>query len=130
MGPAGASSRLHYRKSSTTSGLVAFSSRVHPIEEISKLQMFSSRPARRKSGAKDLFSLRAIPWVFGLDPERFLLPSWFGGGGGPQGNFDSDPGQLRVCWAALPALAVFRMLILKVEMTLSKVDWILAHSLR
>ncbi len=54
--------------------LVAFFQQCTPIEEISKLQI-SSRPARRKSGAKDLSSQRAIPWVFGWTQSRILLPS-------------------------------------------------------
>ena len=58
-------SREHYRALvHDNPDLVAFFQQVTPIEEISKLQI-SSRPARRKTGAKDLSSLRAIPWVFG-----------------------------------------------------------------
>ena len=75
-----ARSRNHYRALvHDNPDLVAFFQQVTPIEEISKLQI-SSRPARRKSGAKDLSSLRAIPWVFGWTQSRFLLPSWFGVG--------------------------------------------------
>ena len=71
-------SRDHYRALvHDNPDLVAFFQQVTPIEEISKLQI-SSRPARRKTGAKDLSSLRAIPWVFGWTQSRFLLPSWFG----------------------------------------------------
>ncbi|MEY4360232.1 MAG: Phosphoenolpyruvate carboxylase, partial [Cyanobacteriota bacterium] len=69
-----ASSRSHYRALvHDNPDLVAFFQQCTPIEEISKLQI-SSRPARRKSGAKDLSSLRAIPWVFGWTQSRFLLP--------------------------------------------------------
>ena len=58
-------SREHYRALvHDNPDLVAFFQQVTPIEEISKLQI-SSRPARRKTGARDLSSLRAIPWVFG-----------------------------------------------------------------
>ncbi|MEY4746844.1 MAG: Phosphoenolpyruvate carboxylase, partial [Cyanobacteriota bacterium] len=77
MGRLAARSRDHYRALvHDNPDLVAFFQQVTPIEEISKLQI-SSRPARRKSGAKDLSSLRAIPWVFGWTQSRFLLPSWF-----------------------------------------------------
>merc|ERR1711995_253292 len=73
-------SREHYRALvHDNPDLVAFFQQVTPIEEISKLQI-SSRPARRKTGARDLSSLRAIPWVFGWTQSRFLLPSWFGVG--------------------------------------------------
>ena len=65
-------SRDHYRALvHDNPDLVAFFQQVTPIEEISKLQI-SSRPARRKTGAKDLSSLRAIPWVFGWTQSRFL----------------------------------------------------------
>ena len=122
-----ASSRQHYRSLvHDNPDLVAFFQQVTPIEEISKLQI-SSRPARRKSGAKDLSSLRAIPWVFGWTQSRFLLPSWFGVGAALQGELDRDPEQLELLQRLYQRWPFFRMLISKVEMTLSKVDLDLAH---
>jgi phosphoenolpyruvate carboxylase len=106
--------------------LVEFFQQCTPIEEISKLQI-SSRPARRKSGAKDLSSLRAIPWVFGWTQSRFLLPSWFGVGAALQEELNQDPGQLELLQLLYQRWPFFRMLISKVEMTLSKVDIELAH---
>ena len=120
-------SRDHYRALvHDNPDLVAFFQQVTPIEEISKLQI-SSRPARRKSGAKDLSSLRAIPWVFGWTQSRFLLPSWFGVGAALQEELDQDPGQLELLRLLYQRWPFFRMLISKVEMTLSKVDLDLAH---
>ena len=122
-----ARSRDHYRALvHDNPDLVAFFQQVTPIEEISKLQI-SSRPARRKSGAKDLSSLRAIPWVFGWTQSRFLLPSWFGVGAALQEELDGDPDQLELFQQLYQRWPFFRMLISKVEMTLSKVDLDLAH---
>ncbi len=122
-----AKSREHYRALvHDNPDLVAFFQEVTPIEEISKLQI-SSRPARRKSGAKDLGSLRAIPWVFGWTQSRFLLPSWFGVGTALSAEVDADPDQLDLLRRLHQRWPFFRMLISKVEMTLSKVDLELAH---
>ena len=127
MGRLAARSRDHYRALvHDNPDLVAFFQQVTPIEEISKLQI-SSRPARRKSGAKDLSSLRAIPWVFGWTQSRFLLPSWFGVGAALQEELNHDPGQLELLRLLYQRWPFFRMLISKVEMTLSKVDIDLAH---
>ena len=66
-------SRIQYRKLvHENPNLLTFFQEVTPIEEISKLQI-SSRPARRKKGAKDLSSLRAIPWVFGWTQSLSLI---------------------------------------------------------
>ncbi len=120
-------SREHYRALvHNNPDLVAFFQQVTPIEEISKLQI-SSRPARRKSGAKDLSSLRAIPWVFGWTQSRFLLPSWFGVGTALAAEVESDADQLDLLRRLHQRWPFFRMLISKVEMTLSKVDLDLAH---
>ena len=111
MGRLAARSRDHYRALvHDNPDLVAFFQQVTPIEEISKLQI-SSRPARRKSGAKDLSSLRAIPWVFGWTQSRFLLPSWDGSEprgarGGPAGGTHPGPRTTRVAAPAPPTLAV------------------------
>jgi phosphoenolpyruvate carboxylase len=127
MGRLAARSRDHYRALvHDNPDLVAFFQQVTPIEEISKLQI-SSRPARRKGGAKDLSSLRAIPWVFGWTQSRFLLPSWFGVGAALQEELNLDPGQMELLRLLYQRWPFFRMLISKVEMTLSKVDLDLAH---
>ncbi len=116
------SSRSHYRKLvHENPDLLNFFQEVTPIEEISKLQI-SSRPARRKKGAKDLSSLRAIPWVFGWTQSRFLLPSWFGVGTALSSELSSDPQQIELLRVLHQRWPFFRMLISKVEMTLSKVD--------
>jgi phosphoenolpyruvate carboxylase len=120
-------SREHYRTLvHDNPDLVAFFQQVTPIEEISKLQI-SSRPARRKSGARDLSALRAIPWVFGWTQSRFLLPSWYGVGTALEEELRHDPEQLELLQLLYQRWPFFRMLISKVEMTLSKVDLDLAQ---
>tara|TARA_Y100001968_G_scaffold251839_1_gene237125 strand:+ start:15004 stop:18012 length:3009 start_codon:yes stop_codon:yes gene_type:complete len=122
-----ARSREHYRALvHENPDLVAFFQEVTPIEEISKLQI-SSRPARRKRGAKDLSSLRAIPWVFGWTQSRFLLPSWFGVGTALSKELESDPDQILLLKVLHQRWPFFRMLISKAEMTLSKVDLEVAY---
>ncbi|MBM5815434.1 MAG: phosphoenolpyruvate carboxylase [Cyanobacteria bacterium K_Offshore_surface_m2_239] len=122
-----ARSREHYRSLvHDNPDLVAFFQQVTPIEEISKLQI-SSRPARRRSGARDLSALRAIPWVFGWTQSRFLLPSWYGVGAALEEELRQDPEQLELLQLLYQRWPFFRMLISKVEMTLSKVDLDLAR---
>jgi phosphoenolpyruvate carboxylase len=100
---------------------------VTPIPEISELQI-SSRPARRKSGKRDLSTLRAIPWVFSWTQSRFLLPAWYGIGTALQTFLDREPENnlklLRYFYFKWP---FFKMVISKAEMTLSKVDLKIAH---
>jgi len=115
-------SRSHYRALvHENPDLLTFFQEVTPIEEISKLQI-SSRPARRKKGTKDLSSLRAIPWVFGWTQSRFLLPSWFGVGTALSKELSIDHKQIELLRMLHQRWPFFRMLISKVEMTLSKVD--------
>ena len=119
-------SRQHYRALvHEHPDLVAFFEQVTPIEEISKLQI-SSRPARRRTGARDLSSLRAIPWVFGWTQSRFLLPSWFGVGAAIREELGDDSERLDTLRTLYQRWPFFRMLISKVEMTLAKVDLSLA----
>ncbi|HBR00812.1 MAG TPA: phosphoenolpyruvate carboxylase, partial [Cyanobacteria bacterium UBA11691] len=93
-----------------------------PIQEISQLQI-SSRPARRGGKKKGLSGLRAIPWVFSWTQARYLLPSWYGVGAALQEFIDQEPQQhlklLQYFYAKWP---FFKMVVSKVEMTLSKVD--------
>jgi phosphoenolpyruvate carboxylase len=106
---------------------VDFFMSVTPIPEISLLQI-SSRPARRKSAKKDLSTLRAIPWVFSWTQSRFLLPAWYGVGTALKEFLDLEPEEnlklMRYFYFKWP---FFKMVISKVEMTLSKVDLEMAH---
>lgn len=101
---------------------VDFFMSVTPIEEISQLQI-SSRPARRKTGKRDISSLRAIPWVFSWTQSRFLLPAWYGLGTALQQflqqEYEENLKLLRYFYVKWP---FFKMVISKAEMTLSKVD--------
>ncbi|MDX2232518.1 MAG: phosphoenolpyruvate carboxylase [Leptolyngbyaceae cyanobacterium bins.349] len=115
-------SRTHYRSLIYEQpDFIDFFHSVTPIDEISQLQI-SSRPARR-GGKRDLASLRAIPWVFSWTQSRFLLPAWYGVGTALQGFLDDHPEQhlklLRYFYFKWP---FFKVVISKVEMTLSKVD--------
>jgi len=121
-------SRQHYRALIYEQpDLLDFFHSVTPIEEISQLQI-SSRPARRKSGKKDLSSLRAIPWVFSWTQSRFLLPAWYGVGTALKDFLDEDYEEnLKLLRYFNFKWPFFSMAISKVEMTLSKVDLQMAY---
>ena len=117
-----ARSRSHYRALIYEQpDFIDFFHSVTPIDEISQLQI-SSRPARR-GGKRDLSSLRAIPWVFSWTQSRFLLPAWYGVGTALKGFLDEHPEEhlklLRYFYFKWP---FFKVVVSKVEMTLSKVD--------
>ncbi|RMH78782.1 MAG: phosphoenolpyruvate carboxylase [Cyanobacteria bacterium J007] len=121
-------SRKHYRSLIYEQpDFLDFFLEITPIDEISKLQI-SSRPARRSSGKRDLSSLRAIPWVFSWTQTRFLLPAWYGVGTALQEFLQQEPEEhlklFRYFYLKWP---FFKMVISKVEMTLSKVDLEIAH---
>jgi phosphoenolpyruvate carboxylase len=109
---------------------VEFFHQITPIQEISQLQI-SSRSARRPNQAqqkKSIESLRAIPWVFSWTQSRFLLPAWYGVGTALKDFLTENEADhlslLRYFYYKWP---FFKMVISKVEMTLSKVDLQIAH---
>jgi len=79
-GPAGRQLTSHYRKLVPRQpDLVAFSSRVTPIEEDQQAADFPVVPGAAQERAQDLQSA-AIPWVFRLDQSPLSVASWFGVG--------------------------------------------------
>lgn len=103
---------------------------VTPIQEISQLQI-SSRSARRPNQVqqkKTIDSLRAIPWVFSWTQSRLLLPAWYGVGTALNDFLNENETDhlalLRYFYYKWP---FFKMVISKVEMTLSKVDLQIGH---
>lgn len=59
-------------------GFFDYFQQASPVEELQLLKI-GSRPARR-SGARTLADLRAIPWVFAWSQNRHLITGWFGFG--------------------------------------------------
>ena len=65
-----------YRRCVRHAEFVGFFHAVTPARELAELAL-GSRPAHRTQ-ARDLDSLRAIPWVFAWTQVRFMLPAWLG----------------------------------------------------
>ena len=116
-----------YRKlTDEKEGVMDYFYEATPVQELAELNI-GSRPSHRKKTERSKYSIRAIPWVFGWTQSRFLLPSWFGVGTALAEEVEEDSGQLDLLRRLHQRWPFFRMLISKVEMTLSKVDLEVAH---
>ncbi len=114
-------SHAAYRGLVERPGLVSYYEAASPVEELALLNI-GSRPARR-SGARTLADLRAIPWVFAWTQNRHLVPGWYGVGTAV-GRFLAARGrsgeeQLR---RMFDGCRVFRLVVDEVEKTLPQVD--------
>jgi phosphoenolpyruvate carboxylase len=107
-------SRAAYRALVETDGFEEWFARVSPIEELSRMRL-GSRPARR-TGARSLDDLRAIPWVFAWSQMRLNLPGWYGLGSGLSAARLPD---LRKAYSSWP---LFNVMIDNAEMSLAKTD--------
>lgn len=66
----------HYRNLIETPGFINFYGKATCIDVLEKSKI-GSRPARR-TGARTLNDLRAIPWVFSWNLSRITLTGWYG----------------------------------------------------
>ncbi|HEX6469906.1 MAG TPA: phosphoenolpyruvate carboxylase [Streptosporangiaceae bacterium] len=115
-----AAAHAAFRELVETDGFAEWFARVSPLEEISRLRI-GSRPARR-SAARGLADLRAIPWVFAWTQTRVNLPGWYGLGSGLAAV--SDPAGLREAYESWP---LFASLLDNAEMSLAKTDRAIAE---
>lgn len=76
--PAVEQSLKAYRDLAESDGFITFFEQATPIDAIEQSRI-GSRPPRR-TGARTLADLRAIPWVFSWSQARFHLPGWYGVG--------------------------------------------------
>ncbi|WP_278248938.1 phosphoenolpyruvate carboxylase [Streptomonospora litoralis] len=104
-----------YRALIDAEGFAEWFSRVSPLEELGELRL-GSRPARR-SAARGLDDLRAIPWVFAWTQTRVNLPGWFGLGTGL--GAAGAPDELQAAYNEWP---LFSSLLDNAEMSLAKTD--------
>ncbi|WP_393916646.1 phosphoenolpyruvate carboxylase [Halostreptopolyspora alba] len=104
-----------YRALIDTEGFAEWFSRVSPLEELGELRL-GSRPSRR-SAARGLDDLRAIPWVFAWTQTRVNLPGWYGLGTGLAAV--DDVATLHRAYNEWP---LFASLLDNAEMSLAKTD--------
>ncbi|MFC7327455.1 phosphoenolpyruvate carboxylase [Marinactinospora rubrisoli] len=109
-----------YRALIDTDGFAEWFSRVSPLEELGDLRL-GSRPSRR-SAARGLEDLRAIPWVFAWTQTRVNLPGWYGLGSGLAAVPDLD--ELHAAYREWP---LFASLLDNAEMSLAKTDRVIAE---
>ncbi len=69
-----------YRRFVEKPNLISYFAAASPLEELTLLNI-GSRPARR-TGARTLADLRAIPWVFAWSQNRHFITGWYGVGSG------------------------------------------------
>ena len=109
-----------YRGSVRAADFVDFFQAITPEAELAALAL-GSRPARR-TPARDLDSLRAIPWVFAWTQIRLMLPAWLGA--------ESAFAELladRAAFEELRRWPFFAMQADMLEMVLAKADSALAR---
>ena len=111
----GEAARVEFQALIETEGFAAWFSRISPLEEIGALRL-GSRPSRR-SAARGLEDLRAIPWVFAWTQTRVNLPGWYGLGTGL-----AAPGDLQALVEAYREWPLFASLLDNAEMSLAKTD--------
>jgi phosphoenolpyruvate carboxylase len=96
-----------------------------PVRELEHARI-GSRPARR-SEARGLRDLRAIPWVFGWMQSRHVLPGWFGVGYALEQFAGTDPGRERLLQTMTKEFPFFSDFIGNVEIGMAKADLTIAH---
>jgi phosphoenolpyruvate carboxylase len=96
-----------------------------PVRELEHARI-GSRPARR-SEARGLADLRAIPWVFGWMQSRHVLPGWFGVGFALESFIGVDQERERLLQTMTREFAFFSDLIGNVEIGMAKADLTIAH---
>jgi phosphoenolpyruvate carboxylase len=96
-----------------------------PVQELEHARI-GSRPARR-SEARGLADLRAIPWVFGWMQSRHVLPGWFGVGYALEQFASTDAERERLLQTMTKRFPFFSDLIGNVEIGMAKADFTIAH---
>jgi len=115
-----------YRRLMELPAMLAYLRESSPLEEFSLLNI-GSRPVRRTQ-AKTLGDLRAIPWVFAWTQNRHMLSGWFGVGSGIKAFLDVRKERgLELLRRMFREARLYRLIIDDVERTLLQVDLSIAR---
>jgi phosphoenolpyruvate carboxylase len=96
-----------------------------PIDEISQLKL-ASRPARRTT-ARQVENLRAIPWVFSWMQSRHTLPGWYGFGSAVREFLAEHPREMATFQRMYREWHFWQTLIDNTQMILAKADLTIAR---
>lgn len=96
-----------------------------PVEELEHARI-GSRPARR-SQARGLRDLRAIPWVFGWMQSRHVLPGWFGVGYALEQFTGTNAEREQLLQTMAKKFPFFSDFVGNVEIGMAKADLTIAH---
>jgi phosphoenolpyruvate carboxylase len=103
-----------------TAGFMEFYREATPIDVL-EASSIGSRPSRR-TGARTLADLRAIPWVFSWSQSRFFLPGWFGVGSALEWLQREDPDAASRLAAAVPHWPLLRYVLTNIETSFAGAD--------
>lgn len=117
--------RHHYRALVyDTPEFLPYFEQATPIAEVSQLKI-ASRPARR-TVARGIEQLRAIPWVFSWMQSRHTLPGWYGLGSAVT-DWLTGGGDLQILQQMYHRWHFWRTLIDNAQMILAKADLTIAR---
>ncbi len=120
------SARRHYRELVYgTPEFLSYFEQATCIGEIAELKI-GSRPARR-SAARSIEELRAIPWVFSWMQSRHTLPGWYGLGSAVTEFLAKKPDGLAMLAEMYARWPFWRTLIDNAQMILAKADLVIAR---
>ncbi|HET7101889.1 MAG TPA: phosphoenolpyruvate carboxylase, partial [Terriglobia bacterium] len=109
-----------------TPGFIEFFRQATPIDLIESLRL-GSRPSRR-SNARDINQLRAIPWVFAWTQSRHFIPAWYGLGYGLEKFLGSHlPDGLDLLRQMYRRWPFFAVIIDNADASLAKTDLYIAR---
>lgn len=113
-------SKAAYGNLMRTEGFIPFFRQATPIDAL-ETSKIGSRPAKR-TGANTVEDLRAIPWVFSWNQNRYHMTSWYGLGTALEGLFEEKPADYQKLKKAMKSDPFIQYVITNVDTIIAITD--------